>query len=140
MHPEGRISLLVAEDDQHIRYLMQVAAERSGCFEAIRAVDNGEAALRAVHEGTAADFPELIVTDLSMPRMGGLELIRALKRDERTRHIPIAVITSSDEPNDREDALAAGAFMFEPKPHGLEALRRLLIQIRQNCVETTMSR
>lgn len=134
MTPEGKISLLIAEDDPHIRYLVAVAAERTGYFRSIRIVPDGEAALSAVR----AEQPELIVTDLSMPRLNGLALIRALKGDALTRHIPIAVITSSDLPNDRETALAAGAFMFEPKPHGLEALVRLLAAIRHACAEAAV--
>ena len=140
MTTEGKISLLIAEDDPNIRYLVQVAAERTGYFSSIRAVTDGEAALAAVQRAAGGEHPDLIVTDLSMPRMSGIDLIRALKSDGSTRHIPIAVITSSDLPHDREDALAAGACMFEPKPHGLEALVRLLRQIRQHCAEAPVGR
>lgn len=140
MTSEGKISLLIAEDDPHIRYLVQSAAERAGCFGAIMTVENGEAALQTVQRAETADLPELIVTDLSMPRMTGIELIRALKSEERTRHIPVAVITSSDLPHDRDDALAAGACMFEPKPQGLETLTRLLLQIRHSCAEAVAGR
>jgi CheY-like chemotaxis protein len=83
----------------------------------------------------SSDLPAMIVTDLSMPRMTGLELLRALKSDARTRSIPVAVITSSNVPNDRELALQAGACSFVHKPFGIDALTRILIEIRESCGE-----
>lgn len=123
-----------------MRYIIEAAAKRAGCFTRIASVGDGEAALRAIRGAAPAEYPDLIVSDLSMPRMTGLELIRALKADEATRSIPIAIITSSDEPHDRDDALAAGACRFEPKPHGLEALANLLAQIRTSCRESPTAR
>lgn len=140
MTPDGKVSLLIAEDDPHIRYLLEVAATRTGCFSSIQAVPDGEAAMLAVRNAAPADHPELIVTDLSMPRMTGLDLIRALKSDESTRHIPIAVITSSDVPNDRDDVLAAGATAFARKPQGLEPLTQLLGELRNTCCVADVAR
>lgn len=139
MTPEGKVSLLIAEDDPHIRYLFEAAAERSGCFGPIVVVEDGAAALEAVLHAAPGGRPDFIISDLSMPRMTGAALIRALKNDERTRSIPIAIITSSDLPNDRSEALAAGACAFEPKPTGLESLTRLLTTLRNSCCETVVS-
>lgn len=137
MTMEGKISLLIAEDDPQTRFLVETAAERAGVFDPIVTVADGEAALLAVRREAPNRTPGLIVSDLSMPRMTGLELIRALKSDPVTRFIPIAIITSSDLPYDRDDALAAGACAFEPKPYGLEALTQLLLSLRRTCCETT---
>ena len=135
MTPETKVSVLIAEDDPQIRYLIESAAERSGCFRSIATVADGRAAWEAVRDADPANQPELIISDLLMPRMTGIELIRALKKDERTRHIPVAIVTSSNVPNDRDDAIAAGASAFEPKPMGLEPLTRLIVALRQSCVE-----
>lgn len=135
MTPPAKVALLLAEDDPHIRTLLEAAAERTGLFDPIVCVADGEEALRAVREGSGQRFPELIVSDLSMPRMSGLELLRALKSDAATRSIPVAIITSSNLPNDRENALAAGANLFLPKAHGFEALVRQLTLIRESCCE-----
>jgi CheY-like chemotaxis protein len=110
---------------------MEAAAGHAGGFVSIRTATDGQAALDIVRGGTA--LPDLIVTDLSMPRMTGIELIRALKRDPATRAIPVAVVTSSDIVNDREDALAAGAQSFWAKPHGFDALVAMLGEIRDSC-------
>jgi CheY-like chemotaxis protein len=85
----------------------------------------------------SARLPDLIVTDLSMPHMTGLELVRAVKSDARMRNIPVAIITSSDTPSDRDVAISAGACSFVAKPFGVDALTRALIGIREACVEVT---
>jgi CheY-like chemotaxis protein len=133
--PAESIPLLIVEDDANIRYLLEVAASRLGIYGPIKVAPDGEAALEALHACATEELPSLIVTDLSMPRVNGIDLLHGLKRDARLSAIPVAVITSSDIPNDRAMALAAGACAFVAKPHGLEALMRALLQLR-SCVES----
>lgn len=132
----GKLALMIVEDDANIRMLLENAATRSGLFEPIATACDGQMAWEALTAAEASSLPALIVTDLSMPRMTGLELVRAVKSDERMRGIPVAIVTSSDVPNDRELALSAGAFAFVAKPFGLEALTRTLVAIRESCGET----
>ncbi len=134
MSERGKLTLLIADDDPEIRYLMEAAAGRCGNFGRIDVAEDGESALNLLRKRDRADYPDLIVSDLSMPRMDGLELIRELKRDPNTRRIPIAIITSSNIPNDRQDALEAGACAFIEKPQGLDALTRILDSLRDCCV------
>lgn len=134
MHDHGQQTLMIAEDDPQIRYLIEAAARRAGGFARIESAGDGEALLRLLREKSRDDYPDLIVSDLSMPRMTGVELIRALKRDPDTRHIPVAIITSSNIPNDRQDALESGACAFLEKPQGLDALTRLLESLRDTCL------
>ncbi len=129
MSGEEKISLLIVEDDANIRYLLEMAALRTGIFQPLACVSDGKAALDWLQSRSADAWPEFILTDLSMPRMTGIELLRALKADVRLRAIPAAVITSSNIPNDREDALTAGACAFLEKPHGLEALTQALLSL-----------
>ena len=135
MFRDTNLSLLIAEDDQNLRYLFEAAAARVGGFSSVVVAADGQAALETVRSG--GSHPDLIVTDLAMPRMTGIELIRALKKDPATKSIPVAMVTSSDIANDREDALAAGAFKFLPKPHGFDALVAMLADIRASCLELT---
>jgi CheY-like chemotaxis protein len=136
MPHSGKVALLIVEDDSNIRYLLEVAAQRSDLFDPIRSAPDGQAALDLLQASDTADLPVIIVTDLSMPRVTGLELLRALKNDVRLRSIPAAVISSSDVPNDRELALQAGACSFVHKPYGVDSLMRVLIDIRESCVAT----
>jgi CheY-like chemotaxis protein len=128
-HP-GKISLLIVEDDANIRYLMQTAAEHAGAFEPIWTEADGQAALESLRRCTASSLPTMIVSDLMMPRMTGLQLLQKIKNDPALRHIPVAIITSSNVPHDREEALASGACAFVEKPHGLVALTEALLALR----------
>jgi len=130
MSAEEGNSILIVEDDANLRYLLETAAARAGGFEVVGALPDGQAALEWLHRRAGHELPDLVLTDLSMPRLTGLELLRAIKADERLRPIPVAMITSSNVPNDRSDALAAGACDFIEKPHGLDALASVLRALR----------
>lgn len=121
-----KVSLFIVEDDLNIRYLMEAAASRMELFDSITSFVDGEAAWTALQHAAPHAHPDLIMSDLSMPRMTGIQLIRAIKADAATRHIPIAIVTSSDLPHDRDDAMRAGACAFVHKPYGLESFTRLL--------------
>jgi CheY-like chemotaxis protein len=129
LHP-GKISLMIVEDDANIRYLMQTAAERADAFDPIWTEEDGQAALDSLRNCTANSLPTMIVSDLVMPRMTGLQLLQKIKSDPTLRHIPVAIITSSNVPHDREEALALGACAYVEKPHGLAALTEALLTLR----------
>mgnify|MGYP001800022771 CR=1 FL=1 len=78
----------------------------------LRRALNGEEALAAVAERR----PELLVLDVMMPRMSGFQVCEALKGDDRTREIPVVVVTALNAVGDVERALAAGAADFLTKP------------------------
>ncbi|MGJ3240558.1 MAG: response regulator [Anaerolineae bacterium] len=95
--------ILVVDDSITTRTLEKNILEAVG-FEVHVAIDGTEAWARV------ADIaPDIIVSDVEMPRMNGLELTRLLKRTSDTRHIPVILLTSLAKPQQREDGLAAGA-------------------------------
>ncbi|MCU0672005.1 MAG: ATP-binding protein [Myxococcota bacterium] len=116
--------VLVAEDNPELRrFLGQVLATR---FR-VRAVVDGEEALAAA----AAEPPDLVVTDVSMPRIDGIELVRRLRATPATREIPILVVTARGEPSEVLDGFDAGADDYLLKPfHGRELLARIDVQLR----------
>jgi CheY-like chemotaxis protein len=137
--PRTAPNLLIVEDDDRLRELLQAAAAKCGRFGIIDAVQDGSLALEhvrmAIQEG-GSNAPDFVLTDLSMPVMDGVELIRALKTDRRTAHIPVAVITSSNRPNDREDATAAGCCAFFNKPVRFDDMLLLVRSIPSICGES----
>ena len=60
--------------------------------------------------------PQLVLLDLRMPRMGGLEVLARIRAGEATQRLPVVVLTSSERPEDREEALRQGATWFVCKP------------------------
>ncbi len=117
----GRPILLV-EDDESDVLLETRAMNIGGIRNRISPVSNGEEALDYLrHRGPFADSaahprPTLIILDLKMPRMGGLELLSVLQLDPNLSSIPAIVLTGSDDPTDRRTALLRGAVAYLVKP------------------------
>lgn len=135
----GKTSVLLVEDDPHLRFFAVTAAERAGCFGNIMAAADGEDALTLIHRLSADERPDMIISDLCMPRKTGVELLYALKADPATRDIPVAIITSSNITNDHADAVLAGATAFEHKPFGLDAYVKMFRGLHHQCIETTVA-
>lgn len=76
-------------------------------------------------------LPAVILTDIKMPRMDGLELLRQVKSDLRLREIPVAILTSSDHEADRKEALRLGAALYLMKPSSLDAYAGIVIKLRE---------
>jgi two-component system response regulator len=62
------------------------------------------------------DMPAIVLLDLNLPRLGGLEVLAAMRADERTRHLPVVVLTSSTEDRDRLTAYGHHANSYVQKP------------------------
>jgi two-component system chemotaxis sensor kinase CheA len=95
--------VLVADDAQTTRSAMKGLLEEAG-FE-VAVAEDGAQALRLAAEGP----PAVVVTDVEMARVGGLELARRLKADPRFRSVPVVMVTSLESPAARAAGLAAGA-------------------------------
>ncbi|MGV1037760.1 MAG: response regulator [Candidatus Nanopelagicales bacterium] len=78
----------------------------------------------------SAPTPELVILDLHLPGIGGLDVLAQLKSDEATRRIPVLVLSATYDPHDIDRAYDAHANAFIPKPMGMEASTRLVTAIR----------
>jgi signal transduction histidine kinase/DNA-binding NarL/FixJ family response regulator len=115
-----RRRLLIADDEQTNRTLLVKLLGGLG-FET-REAGNGAEALKAI----SAALPDVLITDLAMPVMDGLAVARALRRDPRTRDLPILAVSASASDYTREEAISAGCSEFLPKPiRAAELLERL---------------
>jgi CheY-like chemotaxis protein len=108
--------ILVAEDSPESASMFELFLKRQGYRVAVAA--NGEEALRAAQ----ADRPALIVTDLQMPEVDGLEVIRRLRATPDLAHVPILAVTAHAMTGMRERCLAAGASDYLSKPLNLRDL------------------
>ena len=102
MSPDSHRILLV-EDDRFLRKAASGMLRKLG-HTVITAEDGAEALLRAREEP-----PELILLDLIMPKIQGFEVLRTLKADPATSHIPVIVISNLGQETDRQATLDAGA-------------------------------
>ena len=103
-------TVLLADDDEKIRALVATTLGNEN-FNLAMAGD-GEETMAKVREAK----PALILLDINMPRMTGLEVCRALKADPNTAHIKIVMLTASGSEEDRAHALAAAADDYFIKP------------------------
>src|SRR5262245_39582518 len=103
-------TIMVVEDNELSRDALSRRLERRG-YRVVPAVDGEE----AVAIGRA-ELPHLVLMDLGLPRVDGLEATRRLKADPATRHIPIIVLSAHVMTNDRDKALEAGGDDFDTKP------------------------
>ena len=103
-------TVLVVEDDPVILRLLEVNFEMEG-FDVVLAHD-GQEGLEIVRERQ----PDLVITDIMMPKVSGLELVKALRSDEATAHIPIMLLSAKAQSADLKDGLEAGADDYVTKP------------------------
>jgi len=108
--------ILLVEDNEMNRDMLSRRLVRNG-FEVVVAVDGGQAVTMA-----AAEKPDLILMDMGLPVMDGLEATRQVKAAPETRSIPIIALTANALVEDREKALAAGCDDFDTKPVELPRL------------------
>lgn len=108
--------VVVADDDRDIRELVGFALSRAG-HEVSPAAD-GVQALDAVH--TYA--PDAVLLDVSMPEMSGLQVCEQLRSQQQYEGLPIMILTANADQSATDQALAAGANAYLPKPFALAQL------------------
>ncbi len=111
----SRHSLLIVEDNQTLRRLLEY---RLGKVYDVRSAQNGEEALALVDEAT----PDLIVSDIMMPKMDGFALFSLLRQGERTRTIPFIFLTAKTDDTSRFKGLGEGVDDYITKPFDIEFL------------------
>ena len=125
MRVDGLKRLLVVEDSESDVELLREALADSEPLIELDVVRHGEDALAFLRrEGAfaAAAHPDLVVLDLNLPRMGGFEVLRALREDldPRLRRLPVVVFTTSGSSEDVETAYELCASSFVTKPTGFD--------------------
>ena len=107
--------VLIAEDDEDVReVLLEELEDEYRMLEA----ENGREALELAGETP----PDLVVTDIMMPEMDGLELCRRLKTGELTSHIPVIMLTSRGSVENQLEGLETGADDYVSKPFHMPVL------------------
>src|SRR5438552_17718223 len=96
----GNLTILLVEDDEDTRYLMRLELERRG-YRSIEAEDGEQAVALAQGE-----HPDIILMDISLPRMDGLEATKQIRTHERRPGIPVIAVTAHPESDFREEAKA----------------------------------
>lgn len=108
--------ILIVDDDQLVRKLLEYIIKKEGYQVSV--AENGSDALKIIQK----EIPDLIISDVEMPKLGGLELCQQLKENSDTKLIPIILITSNTQLQDKLCGFRSGADDYFIKPLHLKNL------------------
>lgn len=132
--PERELVILLAEDDEGHAYLVQENLQDAGLANQMVHVKDGQEALDFIncagaYHGRVPDGPLLLLLDINMPRVDGVEVLRRLKANPKTNEIPVIVLTTTDDPREVKRCYELGCSSYVTKPvdydRFVEAIRRL---------------
>lgn len=131
---DRELVILLAEDDEGHAYLVQQNLWDAGLTNRIVRVPDGQEALDFIHRAGAyrdrvPDGPLLLLLDINMPRVDGVEVLRRLKADPQTGELPVIMLTTTDDPREVKRCYELGCASYVTKPveydRFVEAVRRL---------------
>ena len=126
---ERQVEILLAEDNQEDVELTLHALRKENLANSIQVVRDGEEALDFLFcrgqyaDRSLANPPKLVLLDLKLPKIDGMEVLRVLKSDPRTRTIPVVILTSSTEGPDLVNGYSSGANSYIQKPVDFDQFR-----------------
>jgi two-component system response regulator len=123
------ISVLLIEDNRDDEWFAKWTLKKIGLTD-ITIAHDGHAALLMLHGDEENGIrescsPDIILLDLRLPKIDGLEVLRRIRDDERTKNITVLILTSSEDPRDKEACRKLGVTAFFHKPLNEEALVKL---------------
>jgi len=127
MQPRG-VEILLVEDNASDAELTLRALKQRNLANQVHVCRDGAEAMD-FFSGSTGPIPRVVLLDLKLPKVDGLEVLRRLKQDGRTKSIPVVVLTSSSEEPDIERAYALGANSYIVKPVGFEAFARAVSDV-----------
>ncbi len=124
---ESKVILLVEDNEDDIDLTLR-AFKKANVAAKVEVVRDGVEALEHLF-GASASLPDLVLLDLNLPRVDGFEVLRRIRSEERTRLLPVVILTSSNEETDLVRGYTGGANSYVRKPvdysEFIEAARQL---------------
>jgi CheY-like chemotaxis protein len=129
-HQEAATILLVEDDPGHA-VLIEKNLRRGGIANPIVTVNDGQKAVefllkRDKYEGNAQPAPLVILLDLNLPVLDGYQVLKIIKSDERTRQIPVIILSTTDNPEEVAKCYELGCNVYITKPVEYEAFSRAI--------------
>lgn len=133
--PKESVEILLVEDNPDDAMLAMLALKESHVVNNITHLKDGAEALDYIfHQGPYAGLPEdshpkVILLDIKMPKVNGIEVLRKVKADEKTKEIPVVVFTSSDEDPDVAECYKLGVNSYVVKPLDFDQFKKAIADI-----------
>jgi two-component system response regulator len=127
----ARKLILLVEDNIAEATLMRIALHEHGVTADVRTARDGAEALEmlASADGNGDALPSVVFLDLKMPKMSGLEVLKSVRSQERTRMLPIVILSASGHLEDIRDAYLLGANSYIRKPVNFDTFSELVRQL-----------
>lgn len=127
------VEILLVEDNAHDAELTMRALKKGGLANNLLWVKGGEEALdylfrRDAYAGRDEVLPRLVLLDLKMPRVDGIEVLKVIKADEQTRRIPVVVMTTSQEESDIASTYDLGVNSYVVKPLDFTSIADIVLK------------
>jgi len=131
--PDKPIRVLLVEDNLGDIVLVREALKEAQLECELSIQDNGESMLRMIEksEQDGGPFPDIVLLDLNLPRIDGLQLLERMRRDPRWAEVPVVIASSSDSPHDRQVAAALGVSEYFRKPSDYDEFMRIGAIVRR---------
>lgn len=125
--------ILLAEDDEDDREFIKIAFKKASSKHTIHIADNGQEALDYLFHLPEEDFPCLIVLDLNMPILNGLQTLEVLNSRPKFKGIPKVIFTTSDSDEDKLRCLSRGASDYVVKPYNMTEIVKTVEKMLSYC-------
>ena len=128
------VEILLVEDNPHEAELTIRSLKKNNLANKLKHIDDGADALdfiflRGAYAGAASFSPKLVLLDLKLPRVDGLEILRQMKADDRTKGIPVVILTSSKEERDIIESYKLGVNSYIVKPVNFESFTKSVSEL-----------
>lgn len=132
---ENQIEIILVEDNIDDATLTKRALKNNNISNSLIHLKNGAEAIDFLFNGGEYDgivfnhFPKIILLDLKMPKVNGIEVLEKIKSDEKTKKIPVVILTSSAEDPDIKKCYALGANSYIVKPVEFENFTKTVVEL-----------
>jgi len=129
--------VLYVEDEENDAFLLQMGFQRAGVEHPLKVVRDGQEAIDYLSQTRTQHFlPCLVLLDLNLPRMSGLEVLEWLRQRPPFRDLPVVIFTSSEHQSDRTRARELGADDYVVKPSQVHRVTELVQKLNERWLKS----
>lgn len=132
---DQKIDILLVEDNPYEAQLTMRSLKKNNLTNILLHIDSGEEAIefifsRSKYAGRHLEnLPKLILLDLQLPKIGGLQILKLVKEDKKTKMIPVIMLTSSKEESDIIASYQLGANSYIVKPVHFDSFSKVVVEV-----------